>query len=78
MWVPGGTIGCHRFDAGDTYLTQGERAVILLDDARLQASIPGVVHAAQIWKIERNRVTTEFVADVPLNDVLEQIRDAPK
>lgn len=66
--IPGGTIGCHRFDMGGFAEAQiGGRYVFFLNGATPRHAIEGAISAWQTWSIEGNRVATSFEGSLPID-----------
>jgi hypothetical protein len=78
VWMLGGKIGCDTFGiSGVPELAAGDRLVFFLKETAPKTGLAGAFEAWQAWAIDGDTVTTEFVPDVPLADVLDQLRADP-
>ncbi|MBA2381574.1 MAG: hypothetical protein H0V73_05625 [Chloroflexi bacterium] len=79
IWIPGGTIGCQRYLMGGFMddIAIGDRYLVFVGDDSPRNGLVGVLQAWQLWPIDGPRVTTEFVPNLSLADVLEQMRASP-
>jgi hypothetical protein len=79
VWILGGRIGCHQFSVGDfrAEIAIGERYILFLRDAAPRTGLTSVVEAWQMWSIDGRSVDTTFAPDLPLEEVLDQMRGGP-
>jgi len=72
-WIPGGVIGCHRFEMGGYPPVEvGSRYVFFINASAPRTKLEGVLGVWQMWSVVGDRVNTAFEGRLPLATFIER------